>query len=75
MFSIQPEGYRLKMTEADKQEVRRIVQDEMLGILGDAKALLGSKDPTGFAKKALDGLASVIRLRQSRPEGEGPTTR
>ena len=52
------------MTEADRQEVRRIVQDEILGILGDAKAQLGSKDPTGFGKKALDGLASVVRGRQ-----------
>jgi hypothetical protein len=63
------------MTETDRQEVRRIVQDEILGILGDAKALLGSKDPTGFGKKALDGLAGVIRLRQSRPEGGESTTR
>lgn len=53
------------MMEADKQEVRQIVQDEILGILADAKALLGGKDPTGFGKKALDGLASVIRRRQS----------
>jgi hypothetical protein len=54
------------MTEADKQEIRRIVQDEILGILGDAKSMLGMKDPTGFAKKALDGLAGVIRLRQQQ---------
>lgn len=52
------------MTEADRQEVRRIVQDEILGILGDARALIGGKDPTGFGKKALDGLASVVRGRQ-----------
>ena len=54
------------MTETDRQEIRRIVQDELLGILGDAKSMLGMKDPTGFAKKALDGLASVIRLRQQK---------
>lgn len=60
------------MTEADKQEVRRLVQDELLGIIGDAKAMLGMKDPTGFAKKALDGLASVIRLRQSKSEQNRP---
>ncbi len=54
------------MMEADRQEVRRIVQDEILGILGDAKSMLGMKDPTGFAKKALDGLSSVIRLRQQK---------
>ncbi|HEY0323150.1 MAG TPA: hypothetical protein VGC66_19490 [Pyrinomonadaceae bacterium] len=56
------------MTETDKQEVRRIVQDEVLGIIADAKALLGmGKDPTGIGKKALDGLASVIRRRQTQP--------
>lgn len=60
------------MTEADKQEVRRIVQDELLGILGDAKAMLGMKDPTGFAKKALEGMAGVIRLRQSKSEPNRP---
>ena len=63
------------MTETDKQEVCRIVQEEILGILGDAKAMLGSKDPTGFGKKALDGLASVIRLRQSKTGGGEPATR
>ena len=53
------------MTETDKQEVRRIVQDEIIGIINDAKALLGlGKDPTGIGKKALDGLASVVRRRQ-----------
>jgi hypothetical protein len=57
------------MTEADRQEVRRIVQEEILGIISDAKALLGmGKDPTGIGKKALDGLASVIRRRQTAPE-------
>ncbi len=57
------------MTEADSQEVRRIVQDEILGIISDAKALLGmGKDPTGIGKKALDGLAGVIRRRQGQPE-------
>jgi hypothetical protein len=52
------------MTEEAQQEVRRIVRDEFLGIIADAKAQLGSKDPTGFARKALDGLATVIRRRQ-----------
>ena len=54
------------MAEMNEQEVRRVVQDELIGIITDAKAMLGSKDPTGFAKKALDGLAAVIRLRQSQ---------
>jgi hypothetical protein len=61
------------MTETDRQEVRRIVQEEILGIIGDAKALLGmGKDPTGIGKKALDGLASVIRRRQVAPEQNRP---
>jgi hypothetical protein len=59
------------MTEADKQEVRRVVQEEILGIIADAKALLGlGKDPTGIGKKALDGLASVVRRRQTNPSPE-----
>lgn len=57
------------MTEADRQEVKRLVQEEILGIIADAKALLGlGKDPTGIGKKALDGLASVIRRRQANPQ-------
>lgn len=56
------------MTEANEQEIRRIVQDEILGILGDAKAKLGMKDPTGFAKKALEGLSHVITLRQQQQQ-------
>jgi hypothetical protein len=60
------------MTEIDEKSVRAIVQDELLGIITDARGLLGTKDPTGMAKKALDGLANVIRRRQpspSEPEG------
>ena len=53
------------MAEMDENRVRAVVQDELLGILTDARALLGTKDPTGMAKKALDGLANVIRRRQS----------
>jgi hypothetical protein len=53
------------MTEINENRVRAVVQDELLGILTDARALLGTKDPTGMAKKALDGLANVIRRRQS----------
>jgi hypothetical protein len=53
------------MTEAEEKEFRRIVQDELLGIIGDARAAIGLKDPTGFGKKALDGLAFIIRQRQS----------
>lgn len=54
------------MTEADEKSVRLIVQDELLGIVLDAQELLGlKKDPTGMARKALDGLAGLIRRRQS----------
>ena len=57
------------MTETDKQEIKGIVQQEILDILADAQAMLGSKDPTGFGKKALEGLASVIRRRQEKKQG------
>ena len=57
------------MIDKDKQEIRSVVQDELLGILRDAREALGSKDPTGFAKKALDGLSSIIRKRQAEPPG------
>jgi hypothetical protein len=61
------------MTEAEEKEVRIIVQDELIGILNDAHEQLGvKKDPTGMARKALDGLASLIR---SRREGvQNPST-
>lgn len=59
------------MTEAEKQEIRAEVQNEFLGIIADAQALLGGKDPTGFGKKALEGLATVIRRRQERSKTEG----
>lgn len=53
------------MTEAEEKAIRLIVQDEFLGILSDAQEQLGlKKDPTGMARKALDGLASLIRSRQ-----------
>ena len=61
------------MAEADEQRIRAVVQDELLGILGDAQELLGTKDPTGMAKKALEGLANVIRRRQQQqqPSAQG----
>ncbi len=60
------------MTEADRKEIRSIVQDEILGILTDAQESIGlKKDPTGMARKALDGLANLIRGRQqSSPEAQ-----
>jgi hypothetical protein len=60
------------MAEMDESRVRAVVQDELLGIITDARALLGTKDPTGMAKKALEGLANVIRRRQqpSTPQAD-----
>jgi hypothetical protein len=53
------------MTEAEEKEMRAVVRSELLGIISDAQALLGvGKDPTGIGKKALEGLANVIRRRE-----------
>ena len=53
------------MTEAEEKEMRAVVRNELLGIINDAKELLGmGKDPTGIGKKALEGLANVIRRRE-----------
>jgi hypothetical protein len=60
------------MTKAEEKEIRRVVQDEFLGIITDAQQALGvMKDPTGLGRKALDGLASLIRRRQSATETDG----
>jgi hypothetical protein len=60
------------MTEADKKEIRTIVQDEILGILADAQESVGlKKDPTGMARKALEGLAGMIRQRQQSSSNAG----
>ncbi len=54
------------MTEAEEREARSIVQSELLGIINDAQQALGlMKDPTGMGRKALEGLANLIRRRQS----------
>lgn len=54
------------MTEAEEKEVRSIVRSELLGIINDAQQALGlMKDPTGMGRKALEGLANLIRRRQS----------
>ncbi|HYO92258.1 MAG TPA: hypothetical protein VEQ40_11505 [Pyrinomonadaceae bacterium] len=53
------------MTEAEEKEIRRIVQNELLGLVTDAQKELGAKDPTGMGRKALEGLAALIRRRQS----------
>jgi hypothetical protein len=60
------------MTEAEENKMRAVVQNELLGIISDAQELLGvTRDPTGMAKKALEGLANVIRRRQPAPTREG----
>lgn len=61
------------MSEADEQKIRTVVQQELLGIIGDAQKSLGAtKDPTGMVKRALEGLANVIRKRQPGGEGTPP---
>ncbi|MGB7924982.1 MAG: hypothetical protein WCF57_17205 [Pyrinomonadaceae bacterium] len=60
------------MTDTDEKEIRAIVRDELLGIIDDAKELLGvTKDPTGIGKKALEGLANVIRRRNPVAKQDG----
>jgi hypothetical protein len=54
------------MTKADENQIRSIVQDELLGIINDAQESLGvKKDPTGMGRRALEGLADMIRRRQT----------
>ena len=52
------------MTDAEENEIRQIVREEIIGILEDSQSALGvTKDPTGMGKKALDGMISLIRKR------------
>lgn len=54
------------MTKKDEKRIRQIVQDELLGIISDAQESLGvKKDPTGIGRRALEGLAEMIRRRQA----------
>lgn len=54
------------MTKVDEKKIRSIVQDELLGIIHDAQESLGiKKDPTGMGRRALEGLAEMIRTRQA----------
>lgn len=54
------------MTEADETQIRLVVQNELLAIITDAQEFLGAKkDPTGMGRRALEGLADLIRRRQS----------
>ena len=59
------------MTKADERKIRAIVQDEMLGIISDAQESLGvKKDPTGMGRRALEGLADLIRSRRASQADE-----
>lgn len=59
------------MTESQEREIRTVVQDEILGILTDAQEHVGiKKDPTGMARKALEGLANLIRSRKDAAKTE-----
>jgi hypothetical protein len=54
------------MTKADEEQIRLVVQNELLAIITDAQDYLGTKkDPTGMGRRALEGLADLIRRRQS----------
>lgn len=58
------------MTDAEENAIRIIVQEELIGILNDAHEQLGvKKDPTGMARKALDGLVNLIRSRREDVQG------
>jgi hypothetical protein len=53
------------MTKADEEKIRLVVQNELLAIISDAQESLGTKkDPTGMGRRALEGLADLIRRRQ-----------
>jgi hypothetical protein len=59
------------MIKKDEEQIRSIVRDELLGIISDAQESLGmKKDPTGMGRRALEGLADLIRDRQSPPTDE-----
>jgi hypothetical protein len=60
------------MSDVDENKIRYIVQDELLGIISDAQESMGmKKDPTGMGRRALEGLADLIRGRQtSGADGE-----
>ncbi|HEY0405414.1 MAG TPA: hypothetical protein VGC89_06785 [Pyrinomonadaceae bacterium] len=54
------------MTPAEEKAIRSIVRSEILEIITDAQESVGlKKDPTGMGRKALEGLANLIRSRES----------
>jgi hypothetical protein len=59
------------MKKADEDQIRLVVQNELLAIISDAQDSLGmKKDPTGMGRRALEGLADLIRERQSTQTDE-----
>ena len=59
------------MTKADEDQIRLVVQNELLAIISDAQDSLGmKKDPTGMGRRALEGLADLIKSRQSTQTDE-----
>ncbi len=59
------------MKKADEEQIRLVVQNELLAIISDAQDSLGmKKDPTGMGRRALEGLADLIRSRQSTQTDE-----
>jgi hypothetical protein len=59
------------MTKADEDQIRLVVQSELLAIITDAQEFLGTKkDPTGMGRRALEGLADLIRHRQAMQREE-----
>lgn len=59
------------MEETDEKKIRAIVRSEILGILQDAQDALGlKKDPTGMGRKALEGLATLIKRRDAKEKTE-----
>jgi hypothetical protein len=62
---------KTQMTKSDEKQIRLIVQHELLGIISDAQESLGmKKDPTGMGRRALEGLADLIRERQAAQTDE-----
>jgi hypothetical protein len=59
------------VTEEEKEQIKVIMREEILDIIKDGQEKLGlKKDPTGMGRKALEGLANLIRDRQAASEKE-----
>lgn len=52
------------MDDSEREEIRAIIRDELIGIISDAQDKIGTtKDPTGIGRKVLEGFASLVRSR------------